>query len=115
VNEWPINAERRHNGVFPITQAEHVAGGVALLKSATELIEAIGRHNDGMAKTVAERQRDFKAAMKAAGFVKLEAWVTLAQREKFRQIGGDEWLRKRIDAARNPAKIPQTPAATEGG
>lgn len=53
-----------------------------------------------MAQSVAERQRAFKAAMKAAGFVKLEAWVTKEQREKFRQIGGGEWLRKKINAAK---------------
>jgi hypothetical protein len=114
VQDWPINQERRRDGLFPITQAQHVAGGVALLKSATELIEAIGRHNDGMAQSVAERQRAFKASMKAAGYVKLEAWVTKDQRDKFRQLGGDEWLRKRIDSARDPAKSPQNPATTEG-
>lgn len=63
-----------------------------------------GRHNDGMAQSVAERQRAFKASMKAAGYVKLEAWVTLEQREKFRQLGGDEWLRKKIEAAKPPDK-----------
>jgi hypothetical protein len=57
-----------------------------------------------MAQSTAERQRTFKAAMKAAGYVKLEAWVTLEQREKFRQLGGDEWLRKKIDAAKIPTK-----------
>jgi hypothetical protein len=57
-------------------------------------------HNAGMAKTTAERQADFKRSMKEAGYVKLEAWVTKEQRDKFRQIGGDEWLRKRIDAAK---------------
>lgn len=71
--------------------------------------------NRPMAQTVAERQRAFKASMKAAGYVKLEAWVTLEQRQKFRELGGDEWLRKRIDAAKNPAKSPQNPAPTEGG
>ena len=53
-----------------------------------------------MAKTVAQRQADFKRSMKEAGYVKLEAWVTLEQREKFRQIGGDEWLRERIKKAK---------------
>lgn len=56
--------------------------------------------NPPMAQSVAERQRTFKAGMKAAGYVKLEAWVTLEQREKFRQIGGDEWLRERINRAK---------------
>lgn len=60
--------------------------------------------NGGMAQTVAERQRAFKAAMKVAGYVKLEAWVTKDQREKFRQIGGDEWLRKKIDTAKTKEK-----------
>jgi hypothetical protein len=56
------------------------------------------------AQTTAERQRAFKAAMKKAGYVKLEAWVTLEQREKFRRLGGDVWLRKKVDAARTKEK-----------
>ena len=52
------------------------------------------------AKDTAERQRTFRQFMKAAGFVKLEAYVTLEQRDKFRALGGDKWLRKRIDAAK---------------
>jgi hypothetical protein len=56
-----------------------------------------------MPQSTAERQRAFKEAMKEAGFVRLEAYVTREQREKFRQIGGDDWLRKKIDsAARRP-------------
>lgn len=55
---------------------------------------------DGMAKTTAERQRAFKEAMKEAGFVRLEAYVTKEQREKFRRLGGDDWLRKKIDKAK---------------
>lgn len=58
------------------------------------------RQNPPMAQSTAERQKAFKEAMKQAGYVRLEAWVTLEQREKFRQIGGDEWLRKKIDAAK---------------
>jgi len=58
------------------------------------------------AKTPAERQRAFKASMKAAGFVKLEAYVTQDQRAKFRALGGDDWLRKKIKTA--PIK-PETP------
>jgi hypothetical protein len=58
------------------------------------------RQNAAMAKTTAERQADFKRSMKEAGYVKLEAWVTKEQREKFRAIGGDEWLRKKINAAK---------------
>lgn len=69
----------------------------------------------GMAQTIAQRQKAFKDSMREAGYVRLEAWVTLEQREKFRQIGGDEWLRKKIDAAKNPANLPQNPAPTEGG
>lgn len=58
--------------------------------------------NERMAKTTAERQAEFKQAMKDAGFVRLEAYVTPEEREKFRQIGGDVWLRKKINAARVP-------------
>lgn len=54
------------------------------------------------AKTSAQRQQAFKQSMKAAGYVRLEAYVTLEQREKFRALGGDKWLRKRIDAAKQP-------------
>lgn len=64
------------------------------------LAEGDPRDNAPMPQTVAERQRAFKASQKAAGLVKVEAWVTLEQREKFRELGGDEWLRKRIDAAK---------------
>lgn len=53
-----------------------------------------------MAQTTAQRQQAFKQAMAEAGYVRLEAWVTREQREKFRQIGGDDWLRKKIDAAK---------------
>jgi hypothetical protein len=61
------------------------------------------RQNPPMPQSTAERQRAFKEAMKEAGFVRLEAYVTREQREKFRQIGGDDWLRKKIDsAARRP-------------
>lgn len=52
------------------------------------------------AKTTTERQRAFKAAQAAAGRVRLEAYVSTEQREKFRAIGGDEWLRKQIDKAK---------------
>jgi hypothetical protein len=55
---------------------------------------------EAMPKTPAERQAEFKRAMKEAGYVRLEAYVTLEQREKFRQLGGDEWLRKKIDSAK---------------
>lgn len=67
VGEWPINKVRRCKGEFPITQAEHVAGGVALLKSATELIEAIGRHNEGMPQTSKEKQEAFRARQAMLG------------------------------------------------
>lgn len=53
-----------------------------------------------MAQSVADRQRAFKESMKEAGFVRLEAYVTKEQREKFRALGGDAWLRKKIDAAK---------------
>jgi hypothetical protein len=55
---------------------------------------------EGMAQTTAERQKAFKAAQKAAGLVRLEAYVTKEQRDKFRALGGDSWLRKKIDAAK---------------
>lgn len=55
-----------------------------------------------MAQSTADRQRTFKESMKEAGYVRLEAYVTKAQREKFRRLGGDEWLRKRIEAAKEP-------------
>jgi hypothetical protein len=56
--------------------------------------------NPGMAQTTAERQKAFKAAQKAAGLVRLEAYVTKEQRDKFRALGGDPWLRKKIDQAK---------------
>lgn len=57
-----------------------------------------------VAQTAAERQKAFKDALKAAGFVRLESYVTAEQREKFRRLGGDEWLRNRIDKAKETAK-----------
>jgi hypothetical protein len=57
-----------------------------------------------IAKTSAQRQQAYKAAQRAAGMVRLEAYVTLEQREKFRDLGGDEWLRKAIDRAKIPTK-----------
>jgi hypothetical protein len=54
----------------------------------------------GMAQSTAERQKAFKAAQKAAGLVRLEAYVTKDQRIKFRALGGDPWLRKKIDRAK---------------
>lgn len=56
----------------------------------------------GMAQSTADRQRAFKQSMKDAGYVRLEAYVTKEQREKFRQLGGDEWLRKKIEQAKQP-------------
>jgi hypothetical protein len=58
------------------------------------------RHNADMAQTTAQRQRAYKESMKEAGYVRLEAYVTREQREKYRQLGGDEWLRKAIDRAK---------------
>lgn len=52
------------------------------------------------AKTNAQRQQAFKAAQKEAGYVRLEAYVTKEQRDKFRALGGDSWLRALIDRAR---------------
>lgn len=56
--------------------------------------------------TNAQRQKAFKESMKAAGYVKLEAYVTKEQRQKFRELGGDEWLQKKIDAAKVPSPLP---------
>lgn len=56
--------------------------------------------NPPMPQSVADRQRAFKESMKEAGFVRLEAYVTKEQREKFRRLGGDEWLRKKIEQAK---------------
>lgn len=58
------------------------------------------RQNAGMPQTNAEKQKAFKQAMAEAGYVRLEAWVTREQREKFRQVGSDEWLRRKIDASK---------------
>ena len=57
---------------------------------------------EAMAQSTAERQKAFKDGMKAAGYVKLEAYVTKEQREKFVQLGGAAWLQKKIDAAKKP-------------
>jgi predicted Holliday junction resolvase-like endonuclease len=65
----------------------------------------------GMAQSTAERQRAFKESMKEAGYVRLEAYVTREQREKFRQLGGDEWLRKKIEAAK--VKLPESDGQQE--
>jgi hypothetical protein len=56
------------------------------------------------ARTTAERQKAFKAAQKAAGFVRLEAYVTKDQREAFRGLGGDTWLRMVLDMSKIPDK-----------
>lgn len=67
-----------------------------------------------MPQSTAERQKAFKDAMKAAGYVKLEAYVTKAQRQKFRELGGDAWLQKKIDSAKvslnKPPKKPKEPS-----
>jgi hypothetical protein len=65
----------------------------------------LGDDNRPMAQTNAEKQKAFKDSMREAGYVRLEAWVTEEQRKKFRQIGSDEWLRKRIDAAKPPLPL----------
>jgi hypothetical protein len=57
-----------------------------------------------MAQSTAQRQRAYKQSMKEAGYVRLDAYVTKDQREKFRDLGGDEWLRKAIDRAKIPTK-----------
>jgi hypothetical protein len=72
-----------------------------LIRATLNVLEVAD--NERMAKTVAERQKEFKEAQAAAGMVRLEAWVTKEQREKFRRLGGDEWLRKKIDATKEKA------------
>jgi hypothetical protein len=69
-----------------------------LIRATLTVLEVA--ENERMAKTPAERQAEFKQAMKEAGFVRLEAYVTREQREKFRQLGGDAWLRERIERAK---------------
>lgn len=66
-----------------------------------------------MPQSTAERQKAFKDGMKAAGYVKLEAYVTREQREKFRALGGDAWLRKKIDGSGVSAKT-AAPAKKSG-
>ena len=51
-------------------------------------------------KTPAERQAAFKTARRASGMVRIDVYVSAAQRAKFGLLGGSEWLRKRIDRAR---------------
>jgi hypothetical protein len=80
-------------------------GGPCLSRCGERLCVAYNEARIGrMAQSTADRQRAFKAAMKEAGFVRLEAYVTKEQRDKFRQIGGDEWLRKKIEAAKPKGK-----------
>lgn len=50
--------------------------------------------------TVAQRQKAFKEAQKAAGFVRFEGYITKEQRKAYRELGGDAWLRKAIDRAK---------------
>lgn len=69
-----------------------------LIRATLTVLEVA--ENERMAKTPAERQAEFKQAMKEAGFVRLEAYVTKEHREKFRRLGGDEWLRKKIEQAK---------------
>lgn len=69
-----------------------------LIRATLSVLEVA--ENERMAKTPAERQAEFKQAMKDAGYVRLEAYVTREQREKFRQLGGDAWLRERIERAK---------------
>ena len=54
------------------------------------------------AQTTAQRQKAFKDAQRAAGLVRLEAYVTPQQRDKYKAIGATEWLQKRINAAKPP-------------
>lgn len=65
-----------------------------------QLVAAGPSENAAMAQTTAQRQRAYKESMKEAGYVRLEGYVTREQREKYRQLGGDEWLRKAIDRAK---------------
>lgn len=56
-----------------------------------------GISEPSVAKSVSERQRTFKQSQRELGMVRLEAYVTADQRQKYRELGGDEWLRKQID------------------
>lgn len=67
-----------------------------------------------MTTSNAERQRAFKLAQAEAGMVRLEAYITAAQRAKFRALGGDEWLRKKIDAAKIKDAAPHRPLPLPG-
>lgn len=80
-------------GVYQLAQQ------IRRVHQVSALTAAAGQ-NAAMAKTTAERQAEFKQAMKDAGYVRLEAYVTREQREKFRQLGGDDWLRKKIEGAK---------------
>lgn len=95
-----------------ITDAGREAFARSPVPGSTEFLEVYEADTPTIApmpKTLAERQADFKQAMKEAGFVRLEAYVTQEQREKFRRLGGDEWLRKKIDGAKE--KAPTSPDA----
>lgn len=52
------------------------------------------------AQTPAQRQQKVKAAKREAGLVRLEAYVTKDEREKYKAIGANVWLRKKINAAK---------------
>lgn len=52
------------------------------------------------AQTSAQRQQAFKASRRAAGMVRLEAYVSRKERGKYQELGGVEWLRKKINAGK---------------
>jgi hypothetical protein len=56
--------------------------------------------NRDMAQTTAQRQRAYKESMKEAGYVRLEGYVSPEQREKYKALGGEKWLRRAIDRAK---------------
>lgn len=86
--------------LLELLQADGVVGAVGSAGEYGRAVLIAPGQNAAMAKTPAERQADFKQAMKDAGYVRLEAYVTREQREKFRHLGGDDWLRKKIDGAK---------------
>jgi len=58
----------------------------------------------GMGKKAGAKPAKAPAAAKARPrLVTMEVRVTAAQQKKFKALGGDAWLRERIDAADSPA------------
>jgi hypothetical protein len=52
-------------------------------------------------KTSAQRQKSFRQTRAAEGLVRLEAYVSRELRDKFKRIGGADWLRKQLARAKD--------------